>query len=347
MLALLCLVGVFWIGAGVLGLSKLGRLACVLAVYAVILLTLLVLPADNGLVQFLGADIRPWLVLGGVGALIGGYRFGLAQLRARALPVEEKPKGTFQPAELDRYARHILLREVGGLGQKRLKSAKVLVVGAGGLGSPVILYLAAAGVGTIMVIDDDEVEASNLQRQIVHSDERLGMPKVHSAVIAAKALNPFVTVLPYHRRLDEASARDLIAQADLVLDGTDNFDTRYLVNRLCVDLGKPLVAGAIAQWEGQIGLYEPAAGGPCLACIFPKAPSAGLVPSCAEAGVIAPLPGVIGSIMALEAVKRLSGAGEGLLGRLMIYDGLYADTRVIQAKKQPECPVCGQGHAKA
>ncbi len=202
--------------------------------------------------------------------------------------------------------------------------------------------LAAAGVGTIGVIDEDTVEGSNLQRQIIHTDDRIGLPKVQSAAVAMTALNPFVTVRPYQRRLDEGSA-ELIADYDLVLDGTDNFDTRYLVNRLCAKAGKPLVSAAITQWEGQISVYDPARGGPCYECVFPERPLPGMVPTCAEAGVAAPLPGVIGSMMAMEAVKHLTGAGEGLRGRLMIFDALYAEARVIGVKKRPDCPVCGSG----
>ena len=216
----------------------------------------------------------------------------------------------------------------------------MLVVGAGGLGSPALLYLAASGVGTIGVIDDDVVENSNLQRQVIHTDDRIGMPKVQSAVAAMKALNPFVALIPHQARLDDSSAA-LIAQYDLILDGSDNFDTRYRVNRLAVAAAKPLLSAAITQWEGQISLYHPARGGPCYECVFPVRPAPGMVPSCAEAGVAAPLPGVIGSLMAMEAVKHLTGAGQGLRGRLMIYDALYAETRVIGIKPRAACPVCG------
>jgi molybdopterin-synthase adenylyltransferase len=216
----------------------------------------------------------------------------------------------------------------------------VLVVGAGGLGSPALLYLAAAGGGTIGVIDDDSVEGSNLQRQIIHTDDRIGMPKVQSATIAMRALNPFVELRPYQRRLDAETAAALVADYDLVLDGTDNFDTRYLVNRACAEAGKPLISAAITQWEGQISLYDPAHGGPCYECVFPERPQPGIVPTCAEAGVAAPLPGIIGAMMAMEAVKHITGAGEGLRGRLMIHDALYGETRVIGVKPRPDCPVC-------
>ncbi len=221
----------------------------------------------------------------------------------------------------------------------------MLVIGAGGLGSPVCLYLAAAGVGVIGVVDDDTVDSSNLQRQIIHRDQGIGMPKVHSAAEAMRALNPFVEVRPYQRRLDEDSAAALFAEYDLILDGTDNFDTRYMVNRVAAELGKPLIAGAITQWEGQISLYDPARGTPCYQCVFPERPAPGMVPTCAEAGVAAPLPGVIGSIMAMEAVKHLTGAGQTLAGRLMIHDALYTETRVISIKPRPDCPVCGNLHS--
>ena len=189
--------------------------------------------------------------------------------------------------------------------------------------------------------DDDMVDGSNLQRQIIHADQRIGMPKVFSAEIALRALNPFIELRPYHRRLDEAAARALFADYDLILDGTDNFDTRYMVNRLAVELGKPLISGAITQWEGQLSLFDPARGGPCYECVFPTRPAPGMVPSCAEAGVAAPLPGVIGAMMAMEAVKQITGAGEGLRGRLMIHDALYAETRVIGITPRADCPVCG------
>jgi molybdopterin/thiamine biosynthesis adenylyltransferase len=275
------------------------------------------------------------------------YRRGLRALRARADAGAGAPAaqtGPFSDTELNRYARHIVLREIGGTGQRKLKEARVLVIGAGGLGSPALMYLAASGVGTIGVVDDDVVDGSNLQRQVIHTDDRIGMPKVFSAQTQMQALNPFITVRPYHRRLTEADAETLFAEYDLILDGTDNFDTRYMVNSVCVRLGKPLIAAAITQWEGQIALYDPARGGPCYECVFPERPAPGLVPSCAEAGVIAPLPGVLGSMMALEAIKLLTGAGEPLRGAMLIYDGLYGETRRITTKPRPGCPVCGQPH---
>lgn len=272
----------------------------------------------------------------------------LRWIRARAVPQEILPSaaqdGPLKAIELERYSRHILLREVGGPGQVRMKNAKVLVVGAGGLGSPVILYLAAAGVGEIHIIDHDRIEHSNLQRQIIHTDQRLGQSKAASAAAAALALNPFVTVYPHGERLEAGNGAALIAAVDLVLDGTDNFDTRYLVNQLCVAAGKPLISAAITQWEGQISLYHPAGGAPCYACVFPTRPAEGLAPACAEAGVVAPLPGVVGSLMTLEAVKYLTGAGQGLKGRLMMFDGLWQESRTITVKRRADCSVCGQPH---
>jgi molybdopterin/thiamine biosynthesis adenylyltransferase len=223
----------------------------------------------------------------------------------------------------------------------------VLIVGAGGLGAPVLQYLAGAGVGVIGVIDEDMVDASNLHRQVIHGDAAIGIPKVRSAAAAMRALNPFVEVRPYERRLTEEIATDLIEDYDLVLDGTDNFDTRYLVNRVCVGLGKPLISAALTQWEGQISLWDPARGAPCYECVFPERPAPGMVPTCAEAGVAGPLPGVLGSMMALEAVKEISGAGESLRGRMLIYDGLGAEVRVIKLKPRSDCPVCGRPHVDA
>ncbi len=247
---------------------------------------------------------------------------------------------SFSAQELNRYARHIMLREIGGPGQKRLKNARVLVIGAGGLGAPALLYLAAAGVGTIGVVDDDTVDNSNLQRQVIHRHQDIGTPKVKSARRAMLGQNPDITVNAYAQRLDEAAAKALFSEYDLVLDGTDNFSTRYMVNQVAVQAKTPLIAAAITQWEGQISLYDPANGTPCFQCVFPEAPAPGLVPTCAEAGVIGPLPGVVGAMMAVEAIKHLTGAGTGLGGQLMIYDALYAETRKIALKPRPDCPVC-------
>ena len=336
-MTVLCLALGFWILGWALGTPHALRWAMIAALWAMVVVIHLTLPGGNGLRLATGGDVRVWLSVGVLAAVIGIYRAGLAWLKARAKPVQAPQSGPFSDSELSRYMRHIVLREIGGAGQARLKSARVLVIGAGGLGAPALLYLAAAGVGTIGIIDDDNVEGSNLQRQIIHTDARIGMPKVQSAYIAMQALNPFVTVLPYHRRLAADSAA-LIGDFDLILDGSDNFETRYLVNAACVAAGKPLISAAISQWEGQISLYAP--NGPCYACVFPTAPAAGLAPSCAEAGVMAALPGVVGSMMASEAIKYLTGAGQGLQGRLLIYDALYSETRVIRVNRDPACPCC-------
>ncbi len=312
-----------------------------------VLLIQFTLPFGHPLRQATGGDPRLWLLFLGFGLVVVGYSFGLRKVRtlAKAKSEPAKQTGTFNDSELDRYARHMMLREIGGPGQKKLKNAKVLVVGAGGLGSPALLYLAAAGVGQIGVIDEDTVDNSNLQRQVIHTDAAIGQPKALSAASAMTALNPWITVKPYTRKLTEENAAALIGEYDLVLDGTDNFDTRYLVNRVAVEARKPLISAAMTQWEGQISLYDPANGGPCYQCVFPEAPAAGLVPSCAEAGVLGPLPGIIGSMMAAEAVKYITGAGESLRERLMMYDALYADTRIMKTKHRDDCPVCGSTHS--
>ena len=342
MIIVFVMAGVLWGMGMAMGAPKRARWTMIGILIGAVVLAQLVLPDGNPLREATGGDVRLWGLLLGFAAVGFGYRALLRMVRIRA----EKPavavrKVGFSDTELDRYARHIMLREVGGQGQKALSNAKVLVVGAGGLGSPALQYLAAAGVGTIGVIDDDVVDNANLQRQIIHTDARIGDPKVQSAADAMTAQNPFVTVRPYKRYLTAQDAAGIIGDYDLVLDGTDNFEARYLVNATCAALGKPLIAAALTQWEGQISLYDPASDAPCFACIFPDAPDPALVPSCAEAGVIGPLPGVVGSMMALEAVKEITGAGERLRGRLMIYDALYSQVRVVKAKRRPDCAVCG------
>lgn len=242
--------------------------------------------------------------------------------------------------ELERYARHIVLREIGGSGQRRLGRARVLTIGAGGLGSPALMYLAAAGVGTLGIVDDDHVSLSNLQRQILHATSRVGLSKLDSAAEGLRAINPHVVVAPHETRLDAGNADALIGAYDLVLDGSDNFDTRYLVNETCARLRKPLIAAAIGQWEGQLSVYRPWEGGPCFACIFPERPAEGLAPNCAQAGVLGALAGVMGALQAAEAVKLITGAGALLSGRLLLYDALWAEFRTIEVGRQPDCRVC-------
>jgi molybdopterin/thiamine biosynthesis adenylyltransferase len=343
MALVLVLCAGFW-GLGMaLNTPKPMRWAMIGMMLVAVILLHFVLPQDNPLRMATGETAMPWLLLLGAAALVWAYRKGLSQLRNRAQPADqpETDAPLFSDTELNRYARHIVMREVGGPGQKALKQAKVLVIGAGGLGAPALQYLAATGVGTIGVVDDDVVENANLQRQVIHRDQDIGMPKVFSAQAAMTAQNPHVTVRPYHRRLGADDARELIADYDLVLDGCDNFETRYLVNSACVDLGKPLISGALTQWEGQLSVFDPKNASPCYQCIFPQAPAPELAPSCAEAGVIGPLPGVIGSMMAIEAIKVLTGAGTPLRGELLIYDALYGESRKIMIAPRADCPVCG------
>ncbi|WP_394197079.1 HesA/MoeB/ThiF family protein [Litoreibacter albidus] len=325
------------------GIAKRVQIAALVALFAVVALIQLTLPIGNPVKDATGT-LTGWAMFGGVALVVAGYRAVLGRLRSRAAPAEPAaaPSDKFTEAELNRYARHIVLREIGGPGQKKMKKARVLVIGAGGLGAPVLQYLAAAGVGTIGVIDDDVVDSSNLQRQVIHTDARIGMPKVFSAQAALEAQNPFVTIRPYNRRLQQDMAAELFADYDLILDGSDNAQTRYLVNEIAVQLGKPLISGAITQWEGQLSLFHPAQDAPCYACVFPNAAAAGLAPSCSEAGVVGALPGVVGSMMALEAIKHITGAGAVLRGQMLIYDALYAETRLINVKRDPACAVCGQ-----
>ncbi|MBB5720484.1 molybdopterin/thiamine biosynthesis adenylyltransferase [Loktanella ponticola] len=349
MIMVAAMAAVLWGTGMAMGTPKRARWIMIALLLSLVIVIQIALPDRHPLREATGGDVRLWTLILAFGAIGFVYRRLLQALRQKAgaseHPVETPVKPTsFSETELNRYGRHIMLREVGGVGQKALRDAKILVVGAGGLGSPALQYLAAAGVGQIGVIDDDIVENTNLQRQVIHTDDRIGMPKVHSAAEAIRAQNPFVTVKPYHRRLDDSFAPELFAEYDFVMDGTDNFATRYLVNETCVAGKIPLVAAALTQWEGQISVYDPANDAPCYACIFPHAPAADLVPSCAEAGVIGPLPGVIGSMMAVETIKLITGAGDPLRGRLMIYDALYAETRVITAKRRPDCAVCGAAH---
>ncbi len=243
---------------------------------------------------------------------------------------------SFSDDEVDRYARHLVLREVGGPGQQRLKAARVMIVGAGGLGAPAALYLAAAGVGTLVLVDPDTVDLSNLQRQVLYAQADIGRPKVEVAAQRLTALNPHVIIEPAPVALEAGNSRDLIAGCDLVLDGTDDFATRLAVNAACVALGVTLVSGAIGRWTGQVGVFAAA---PCYRCLVPEIPPD--AETCAAVGVVGALAGVVGSMMALEAIKLLTGAGDPLLGRLLIYDALSAETRTVRIGRDPECDVCG------
>jgi adenylyltransferase/sulfurtransferase len=245
------------------------------------------------------------------------------------------------PDELVRYARHLSLPDVGRLGQERLRQARIVVIGAGGLGSPAALYLAAAGVGTLGIVDADRVELSNLQRQILHGTPDVGSFKVASAAKRIGNLNPHVQVEPHELRLDAASAAEVLREYDVVVDGSDNFPTRYLVNDTCVWLGKPLVYGSIFRFEGQVSVFD-AARGPCYRCLYAEPPPPELVPNCAEGGVLGVLPGIVGSLQALEALKLVLEVGESLVGRLVLFDALALSFRELRLRKDPDCPVCGE-----
>ncbi len=243
--------------------------------------------------------------------------------------------------EILRYSRHLILPDVGLEGQRKLKAARVLLIGAGGLGSPAALYLAAAGVGTLGIVDFDVVDKTNLQRQILHGTATLGIPKLESARRRIEDLNPNVQVETFETRLTSANALDIIGEFDVVADGTDNFPTRYLVNDACVLLGKPNVYGSIFRFEGQASVFY-AKEGPCYRCLYAEPPPAGLVPSCAEGGVLGVLPGIIGSIQAMETIKLVLGRGETLIGRLLLFDALRLKFRELKLERDPDCPVCGR-----
>jgi adenylyltransferase/sulfurtransferase len=260
---------------------------------------------------------------------------------AVSLPPLVEPAADLSVDEVKRYSRHLIIPEVGMTGQKRLKNARVLCVGAGGLGSPALLYLAAAGVGTLGVVDFDVVDESNLQRQIIHGQSDIGRPKAESARDSILEINPYVNVILHEQALDRDNALEIFSQYDLIVDGTDNFATRYLVNDACVLLGKPYVWGSIYRFDGQASVFW-AEYGPCYRCLYPEPPPPGMVPSCAEGGVLGVLCASIGSVQVTEAIKLITGIGEPLAGRLMIYDALEMSYRTVRVRKDPECPICGK-----
>jgi molybdopterin/thiamine biosynthesis adenylyltransferase/rhodanese-related sulfurtransferase len=258
-----------------------------------------------------------------------------------SLPPLVAPADDLTIDEVKRYSRHLIIPDVGKTGQRRLKNARVLCVGAGGLGSPALLYLAAAGVGTLGIVDFDVVDESNLQRQIIHGQSDIGRPKAVSAMESINEINPLVNVILHEERLDSDNAMQIFADYDLIVDGTDNFATRYLVNDACVLLGKPYVWGSIYRFDGQASVFW-AEHGPCYRCLYPEPPPPGMVPSCAEGGVLGVLCGTIGSIQVNEAIKVITGIGEPMVGRLMVYDALDMTFRSVKVRKDPECPVCGK-----
>ena len=256
------------------------------------------------------------------------------------MPYLPPPHAPLTPDELHRYHRHLILPEVGELGQRRLKTARVLLVGAGGLGSPAALYLAAAGVGHLGVVDADDVELSNLQRQVLHDTKSVGTPKVDSAAMRLRAINPHVDVSAHQTRLTSANAMALLGAYDVIVDGSDNFPTRYLINDACVLLNKPNVYGSVLRFEGQASVFS-SGEGPCYRCLFREPPPPGLVQSCAESGVLGVLPGLVGVVQAAETIKLITGIGEPLVGRLLLVDGLRMRFRSIDVARDPECRACG------
>jgi sulfur-carrier protein adenylyltransferase/sulfurtransferase len=288
----------------------------------------------GGIRSIFGAEALSELGYRDVASMAGGF----SGWKASGLPWRVPQSLT--PDQRRRYSRHLLIPEVGEEGQRKLLDARVLLVGAGGLGSPAALYLAAAGVGTLGIVDADIVDDSNLQRQVVHTAERVGMPKVESARIAIEALNPDVNVVKHETRLDQSNVLEIFSGYDVILDGTDNFATRYLINDACVLLNKPNVHGSIFRFEGQATTFIPHEG-PCYRCLFPTPPPPELAPSCAEAGVLGLLPGTIGIIQATETAKLILGIGEPLMGRLLTYDALEMEFRELRLSRDPECPMCG------
>lgn len=267
---------------------------------------------------------------------------GFGQWKSSGLPV--KTPRTLNQEQLKRYSRHLLIPEVGEQGQLKLLDSRVLLLGAGGLGAPAALYLAAAGVGTIGLIDMDVVEESNLQRQVIHTTQRLGEYKAESARQAILALNPDINVITHIERLDETNVARIIADYDLIIDGTDNFPTRYLVNDAALIAKKPVIHGSVFRFEGQLTVFKPYEG-PCYRCLYPEPPPASLAPSCAEAGVLGVLPGVIGLLQTVEALKLLLGLGDPLVGRMMMYDALPGEFSELKLYRDPNCPACGEhGH---
>lgn len=254
---------------------------------------------------------------------------------------QSKKMFDFTEKQIERYSRHIILPEVGGKGQKKLLESSVLIIGAGGLGSPSAYYLGAAGIGKIGIIDGDVVELSNLQRQIIHSTTDLGKPKVESAKETINKLNNDVNVITYKKRINSSNIMDIIKDYDLILDGCDNFPTRYLVNDACVFAKKTNIHGSIFRFEGQATVFKPYEG-PCYRCLYPQPPPPGAVPSCQEAGVLGVLPGIIGVIQAIEAIKIILEIGEPLIGRLLMYDALDMEFRELKIRKDPACPICGK-----
>ena len=341
-LAVLSFLVLVWLIARHFGVSQNLRAVSVFIILIFILGTLFIIPETNSFSIVMGGW-APWATISFLFCITFLFRLFIDVLRNKSNDVylgDIKEADEFSNHELERYSRHILLKELGGLGQRRIKDSSVLIVGAGGLGAPVIQYLAASGVGTIGIIDHDKVSLSNLQRQVIYPAKQVGEQKVFSAADAIYQLNSNVNVRPYNRRLNSEIAEEIFSEYDVVVDGTDNFETRYLSNSAAITTKKHLVSGALSQWEGQVSVFAPHKGGPCYACVFPSPPKVGLALTCSEGGVFSPLPGVIGSVMAVETLKILSHSGNTLLGQLFIYDGLKGESRKIKINPSKKCPIC-------
>ena len=341
-LAFLSLLIFAWFLAGYLGMSQNLRAIYVGILLAGILGALVLIPETHSFSIRMGGW-APWATILFIFGVAFLFRLFISALRNKSNEIyfaDVQEADEFSNHELERYSRHIILRELGGLGQRRIKDSKVLIIGAGGLGAPIIQYLAASGVGTIGIIDHDKVSLSNLQRQVIYLTNQVGEQKVFSAADAIYKLNGNVNVRPYNRRLNSEIAEEIFSEYDVIVDGTDNFETRYIANAAAMTTKKPLISGALSQWEGQVSVFSPHQGGPCYACVFPTPPKDGLALTCSEGGVFSPLPGVVGSVMAVETLKILSQSGETLLGQMFIYDGLRGESRKIKLKPIKKCPVC-------
>jgi adenylyltransferase/sulfurtransferase len=289
-------------------------------------------------VRHLQKDATP-IKVGDTLSIIPSIAGGAVGLLEKETDVDDLPD--LSPGEIRHYSRHLILPEIGTLGQRKLKAAKVLMIGTGGLGSPLGLYLAAAGVGTLGLVDFDVVDESNLHRQVLFGRSAVGKAKTLAATERLRDVNPHIKIIPYETRLDSSNALELFRDYDVIVDGTDNFPTRYLVNDACVLLGKPNVYGSIFRFEGQVSVFW-GAHGPCYRCLFPEPPPPGLVPSCAEGGVLGVLPGIIGSLQANEVIKLIAGAGDPLIGRLVLFDALKLKFRELKLRKSPDCPICSE-----
>ncbi len=342
MLVILLIATTFLGVLAFLGVRKKLILKIFLTAYIFVFLTIFLLPENNPVRLTLGVSLNEWISISFVFLVILGYIVVLKKIKTSNIVKysSNSSKKNMSDVEIERYARHLVLKDIGGQGQQRLRNAKVLVVGAGGLGNPVSMYLAGAGIGTIGIIDNDVVSLSNLQRQILYREHDVGKSKVFATQKNILEINPHIEIKPYNRLLDSRNAQKLISEYDIIIDGSDNLKTRHLVNFACVKEKKPLISGAISQWEGQISLFDPSKNYPCYSCIFPESDNENLTKSCADVGVLSSLPGVIGSLMAVEAIKEITAVGDSLRGKLFLYDAMSCKTIKIEAERNKNCKVC-------